>query len=133
MKICSMFHVLAFVMTVLIFGMPLVTIAQQGTVQAEAVADAEADAEADVNKTLWLAAGCLLTGAGVIGAYFIEPTPPAAKLMGKSPEYVAFYTDAYKAKSKNLQGRSALIGCAVGGCTYLGVYVLVVSAALAGD
>ena len=133
MKIRSTFHFFALVMTVLIFSMPIVTLAQQTSVDTDAVAAAEADAEADVNKLLWFAAGCVAPGLGTIASYVVEPTPPAGRLMGKSPEYVASYTDAYKAKSKNLQTRTALMGCAVGcGVSAVG-YVFLVGTALISD
>ena len=113
MKISSPFHVLVFCMTFLVFSMPLVTFAQQGSVRAEAIAAAEADAKANVDRQLWFAVGCLFVpmGAGTIAAYFIEPSPPASGLIGKSPEYVTFYSKAYKAKARSIQGRTALTGC----------------------
>ena len=110
MRIRSTFHVSVLFMAMLTFSMPLVTLAQQASVQAEAVAAAEADAAADVSKTLWFVVGCFLPVLGVVAGYVIAPSPPSSKFLGKPPEYVAFYTDAYQAKSKNIQGRSALIG-----------------------
>ena len=122
MRIRSTFHIWVLFMAMLVFSMPLVSLAQQNSVPAEATAAGEADAEATVNKTLWFAAGLLMPVVGVIGGYVLGPSPPSSKLLGKSPEYVAFYTDAYQAKAKNLQGRSALIGFGVGvgvtGATY---------------
>ena len=116
MKIRSTFHVLALLMAVLIFSMPVVTFAQQAAAEAEqrkAIADAERDAEARVNKGLWFGVGCLTTVIGTVLAYSLPPTPPAQQLVGKSPEYVNFYTEAYKAKAKSVQGRSALIGAGI--------------------
>ena len=113
MKITSTFHVSVLLVAVLTFSMPFVTFAQQAAVQAEqtkAIADAERDAAARVNKTLWFSVGCLTTVIGTVLAYSLPPTPPAEQLIGKSPEYVNFYTQAYQAKAKSLQGRSALIG-----------------------
>ena len=116
MKIRSTFHVLVLLMAVLTFSMPFVTFAQQASVadeQAKAVADGERDAEARVNKGLWFGVGCLTTAIGTILAYSLPPTPPPERLIGKSPEYISFYTEAYKAKAKSIQGRSALIGCGI--------------------
>ena len=116
MKIRSTFHVLALLMAVLIFSMPVVTFAQEAAAQAEqrkAIADGERDAEARVNKGLWFGVGCLTTVIGTVLAYSLPPTPPAEQFVGKSPEYVAFYTEAYKAKAKSVQGRSALIGAGI--------------------
>ena len=138
MKISSIFHALIFFMTVLIVSMPVATLAQQNSLQAEAKAAAEVDANTDVNKPLWFGAGCLLTGLaflpdpygyffppiGVIGAYVYRPDPPVSRFIGKSPEYIAAYTSAYKAKRGNTQGLWAGAGCLTGG--------VVVGAALTG-
>ena len=122
MRIRSTFHISVLFMAMLVFSMPLVTLAQQASVQVEAVAAAEADAEADVQKPLWFAAGCFFPVLGVVAGYAIAPSPPSSKFLGKSPEYVAFYTDAYQAKAKNIQGRNALIGCGLGGGIYVASY-----------
>ena len=119
MKIHSTFHASILFMAMLVFSMPLASLAQQASVQAEAITAAEADAEADIQKSLWFAAGCFLPVLGVVAGYVIAPSPPSSKFLGKSPEYVASYTDAYQAKAKNLQGRSALIG--TGAC--VGTYI----------
>ncbi|MDE0315091.1 MAG: hypothetical protein OXM61_09325 [Candidatus Poribacteria bacterium] len=48
-----------------------------------------------------------------------QPTPPPERLLGKSPEYIAVYTDVYKKRSRQLRGqyidRGYLIGCVVSG------------------
>ena len=119
MRIRSTFHISVLFMVMLVLSIPLATLAQQVSVQAEAVVAAEAAAEADVQKILWFAAGCFLPVLGVVAGYVIAPSPPSSKFLGKPPEYVAFYTDAYQAKAKNLQGRSALIG--TGAC--VGTYI----------
>ena len=119
MRIRSTFHISVLFMAILVFSMPLVPLAQQASVQAEAIAEAEADAEADVQKNLWLVLGCFFPVLGVVAGYVIAPSPPSSKFLGKPPEYVAFYTDAYQAKSKNIQGRRALIG--TGAC--IGTYM----------
>ena len=134
MKINTTFHVLVLFMAVLTFGMPFVTLAQEDTWKLEARVAAERDAEADAKQVLWIggnfllavAGGCVLGSVGLLGAYLYEPVPPASRLMGKSPEYVLFYADAYKSRARSLQLRSAFIGClggsVVSGCvlaTYL--------------
>ena len=66
-----------------------VALAQVG----QACAEGTAAGESDVGG-FWFFAGCL----GVVGlllAYIVEPSPPGASLIGKSPEYVAAYTDCY--------------------------------------
>ena len=137
MKINSTFHVLVFLMAVLIFSMPFVTFAQQHSVQAEAITAAEQDANKDVNKFLWFGVGCILSGlfflsepfgyivppSGIVGTYFYRPTPPPSRLIGKSPEYVAAYTSAYQAKRGNIQALWASAGCLGGGLTIVAVVV----------
>lgn len=89
----------------------------------QAVVNAERDAAADTNSVLWI--GGTFVGTSVIGCLFCglptilvasiyQPTPPAARLMGKSPEYIMLYTQTYKEKVKSRQIRDATIGC-IGG------------------
>ena len=128
MKINSTFHALVLFMAVLVFSMPFITIAQEDSWKLEAKVVAEQDAEADTNQLLWiggnfllsLAGGCVLGTVGLLGAGLYEPSPPAERLLGKSPEYVLIYADAYRGKTKHIQVRSAFIGClggsVVSGC-----------------
>ena len=100
-------------MGALMFHMPFVTLAQQNSVQAEAVAAAERDAQNYTNKGLWfLAGGCCGIGISIAGRH--EPSLPAGQLLGKSPEYVAFYAAAYREKAKELQTNNAIAGCVIG-------------------
>jgi hypothetical protein len=94
----------------------------------EACAAAQADAEEETSGALWFLAGCALTWVGVVGAYVIKPNPTATKLLGKSPEYVAAYTDCYKDKAVSIQTKWAWIGCGVSAVAYL-IYVIAVVAA----
>lgn len=119
MKITSMFQVLVFFVVLLTFSTPFITIAQQNpevadadqSVEAQATQDAEKDVEASINKPMWFIIGCLFPGFGLLTPYIYKPPVPSGKVIGKSPEYVAFYTDAYKAKMEQLQFRYALNGC----------------------
>lgn len=153
MRIHSMFHTLVVLTAVLTFSTPFGTFAQQNSGSVEAKIAAERDAEADVSKPLWFGAGCLLLGvsggcvgglglespladvmlpslwaAGIAGSYFYRPDPPAERLLGKSPEYVAFYTDAYKAKRGQLHATWTTIGCASGGLALGAVAVAAIAA-----
>jgi uncharacterized membrane protein YfcA len=74
---------------------------------------AEADAKSDVSTLLWMGAGFLFNLLGVGAAYIIVPSPPASRLLGKSSEYVAVYTDSYQSAARNVQVKNALIGCAI--------------------
>ena len=111
MRIRSTFHISVLFMAMLVFSMPLITLAQQVSVQAEAVAAAEADAETDTNKNFWFIIGCFGSLLGLIYANYDVPAAPASRLLGKSPEYVAFYSDAYVLKAKELQTGYAVRGC----------------------
>jgi len=117
------------VMAILMFSVPLVVMAQQDDM-ASARAAAERDAQMDVNSGLWFLAGCCLGATGLIISYVYTPSPPASRLMGKSPEYIAYYTDFYRAKSKSIQTGRAWTGCLVSAVGYV-VYVVVVIAATA--
>ena len=117
-------------MALLTFGMPFVTLAQQLSVQAEAMNAAQRDAVARTNQNIWRAFGCFGGLFGVAGGYLYEPAPPASALLGKSPEYVAFYTDAYTLKAKNIQTRGAIEGCIAGTCVTAALYgILIISVA----
>ncbi len=122
MKRGVIFQLLAVLVVALSVEMPLQCFAQQDSVALKAKADAEYDAEDDVNTALWLSAGgvlgvagtCLLGTVAVGGAYVYQPVPPADRLLGKSAEYVNFYTDAYRARMRRLQLVAATKG-ALGG------------------
>lgn len=89
----------------------------------------EQAARADVNGGLWFAVGCLGGLIGVIIAYAFELNPPATHLLGKSPEYVAAYTDAYRATAKSTQANRAVTGCVVGCVVSTLLYAMLIAAA----
>lgn len=61
-----------------------------------------------------------------IGIYRYQSHPSPERLIGKSPEYVEFYTDAYKAKTRLIRTEAAAAGAAIGcGLIMLGFLVLV--------
>jgi hypothetical protein len=86
--------------------------------------DAEAAASSNTSGGSWFAIGCLLTWVGWLIAYSMEPSPPATAMLGKSPEYVASYSDCYKRKAKDIRSRNALIGCLVGTAAWIIVNVV---------
>lgn len=132
MRVHSRFHLLILFMLITIFSLPNFgftqrnnrvegnRIAANGPLQARI--DAQRDAEADINQFVWgtggfilgTAGACLLGSAGVIGAYAYQPTPPPARFIGKSSEYIMNYTKTYKTKARRLQVRSSAIGCISG-------------------
>ncbi len=126
MKSDVIFRILAVLMVALSLNLPLQCFAQQKSVALKAKADAEYDAEDDVNTTLWLAAGgvlgtvgsCLLGTIAIGGAYVYQPVPSAERLLGKSAEYVNFYTDAYKARIRRLQLVAATKGTLGGSAVF---------------
>ena len=108
---------------------------QTDVVNAEA--DAKQDANADVNKSLWIGLGgllagvtlihdyaCLLSVWGLTGTYFYRPTPPAERLIGKSPEYVNVYSEAYRSERAKLQTLWSATGCVGGGAVIAGFAVV---------
>ena len=67
--------------------------------------------------------GMLIGGSvPLIGIYnYFPANPPPERLLGKSPEYVEFYTDAYRKKTRLIRTQQAVAGTAAG----WGVIVLV--------
>lgn len=92
----------------------------------EAMQQARMDAQRDVNETLWLAIGCLGSIGGLAASYLYAPSPPAAALLGKSPVYVAHYTDTYKREAQSIQSRNALRGCFIAAAAYAAYWLVVV-------
>ena len=62
--------------------------------------------------------GCVGCAVGLIlpirAIYKYQSPPPSERLIGKSPEYVEFYTHVYMAKSRSLRIKWAAVGAAVG-------------------
>ena len=126
---------IAMVLIVAMIAAPALAMAESGPgnipVKQEAqkgCADGERQAESDISGGTWFAIGCL---AGLIG-YVIslsEPNPPATKLLGKSPEYVAAYTDCYRQKGKKIKSKNALTGCLVGTGATVALYAIAIAAA----
>ena len=136
MKIKATISYSSFLMIVLIFSQPFIIIAQQNSVEVQAKIDAERDATTDVNRLLWVGVGgivvcsivcCALgdtfatalsggsSASSPAGIDFFDPTsvaisPHPERLIGKSPEYIDVYTDAYKKKVRQLREDSAVIG-----------------------
>ena len=113
-------------MLLLFVNMPLLVIAQQSPIVLDARLAAERDAKVDVNQLNWrlfgfgmafIGGGCLLGTLSVASAYTHQPTPPQGRFLGKSPEYILAYTNAYESKARRLQVESAAIGCIAGSVT----------------
>ena len=105
---------LAGLMTVLVFAMPLLSFAQQNPAVAAAIAEAERSAKDHTSFLAWFALGGLGGPITVLAAALSKPVPPAGSLLGKAPGYVEAYTKAYQSKSKSLRSRYATLGCLTG-------------------
>ena len=110
----SIIRTLSFLMVVMLFTAPFITLAQQTNDAAQAISDAERDAKS-VNTVIWAASGCVFSIFGILLASIHTPTVPAYKLLGKSPEYVEYYTSTYQQSVKNDQIADATLGCLSGG------------------
>ena len=119
------FVAVAVVMSLMVIAVPI--LAQQSDLVAGRMAG-EQSARAATNGNLWLAAGCLAGIVGVVIAYVVEQNPPATALLGKSPEYVAAYTDGYRMTAARIQTGKAWTGCIVGTVIYVGLAVLAAAA-----
>ncbi len=72
-----------------------------------------------------------MSAAGVLSLlirYYIRPpNPPPERLIGKSPEYVKFYADAYREKAQSYQIKSVAAGSVFGCMTLTGGVAIIAS------
>ncbi len=123
------------ILLIIALVIPFNTIAEQqfgvnaniAAIQKQAYMDAKNDAKKSTTG-IWVFAGCLLHVWAIAGAYVIEPSVPTARLIGKSPEYIAFYTDTYKDEVKQQRVTSAIGGCCLGAVFYASAWVLLIAA-----
>jgi len=121
MKVAKLGLVLVAVMIVFT---PVMLSAQMAPSQ-DACMQAKMDAQNDVNGTLWFAIGWLVPfpGGWPLIPMLVEPSPPAARLIGMPPDYVVYYTQCYKEAGKKIQTSKALTGCLVGTAVSIGCWV----------
>jgi len=75
---------------------------------------AETDAEEDENGALGYGIGGFLCGLfGWLFATISKPKAPAARLVGKSENYVAIYSDCYEKKAKKIRTGAACTGWSI--------------------
>ena len=123
-----------FVLVALTMVFTPVMLSAQMAPSQDACMQAKMDAGNDVNGTLWLGVGFLLNfplGWPIL-PMLMEPSPPASRLIGMPPDYVAYYTQCYKEAGKKIQTSKALTGCIVGSAIGVGCYfmeILFISAA----
>ena len=85
-------------------------------VQSQAITDAEMDAITDAQRdSTWYGAGFLFGVFGIGAAYVATPSVPPRRLLGKTPEYIVFYTDAYQQAMKKERVEQATTGCLIWG------------------
>jgi hypothetical protein len=113
---------LALAVAVLAYPATALAAEEEGTA-AEGAQAGQTDGRANTNGTLWAGAGCLLAQLGLAAAYLYTSNPPATPLLGKSPEYVAAYTDAYVDAARQVRTSNAWIGCVATSVVYLTCYI----------
>ena len=111
---------LSLLMALMLFNLPFLTLAQQTTDTAQAIADAQRDAEL-TDTSIWGLAGCVFSFTGVFIAATATPMVPPEKLIGKSSEYVIYYASTYREAVKSKQRKSATVGCILGTVAVAGV------------
>ena len=67
--------------------------------------------------------GAAVVFSTLIAYYIRPPNPPPERLIGKSPEYVTFYADAYRAKMRSYRMLSVAAGSVFGAAILTGVGV----------
>jgi hypothetical protein len=87
--------------------------------------EAKRDAEKDVDRIEWMASGCVTFGLAGATSHLYCPDPPAERLVGKSPEYIEYYCQAYEVETKELQSKYARIGCCAGMILWPGTLLLI--------
>ena len=85
--------------------------------QYVAIIQAKQDAElaAKGDRLIWYGSGLFGSCLGVGAAYLTPITVDPAKLMGKSPEYIIFYSSAYRESIRSQRVKQASIGCVISG------------------
>jgi len=81
---------------------PTQLLASEELDQYEVKSEAGRDASRNVNKACWVGAGMTLIGTG-IAMMWHSSSPDPAVFVGKSPEYIRAYTDAYNSRVKRIQ------------------------------
>lgn len=86
------------------------------------------DAKADAELLQHCAIGCLLPFISMVSEEILPPRPPAHRLLGKSPMYVQYYTEAYQQHIRYLRRNALLVGSLVGITSVGGCIVFLFSA-----
>lgn len=94
-------------------------------IRTQAILNAKQYALQSVDQQLWRVTGCSIWGYFMAHTY--HSPVPVVPLLGKSPEYVAYFTDTYRNETQRLQVKNARIGCIIGGIVMLIPYAVVAS------
>ena len=105
------FHITLTVLLMLAAAHGVESTPTEEEIRLRAVADAQRDAQLVINKIIWQLTGCVGNIFGVGAAFIYEPRLPAHRLMGKSPQYVEYYTNEFRRETKGLQVYHAATGC----------------------
>lgn len=113
------FKLFSLIMALLILSMPCITLAQQTSDSAQALVDAQTDAKEPFGwlaGSFLMASACGLLGGGiaVLASQAMTPSPPASRFIGKSAEYVSFYTNTYQSEVKRKRLIYTSGGCLAG-------------------
>lgn len=114
-----------------ILAIPLLAQVDQ-TNLSQARMQAEIDAKRNANAAVYFIAGCAGSLLGLLIAQVVTPSPPQAILIGKSPEYIAAYTDVYVKKIKSIRTKYSLYGCGASVVVY-GALILILAASVEED
>ena len=82
-------------------------------IEQQARLDADIDVIRDARSLEWGLGGALCGFFALGASVAYAPTVPTANLMGKSPEYIIAYTDAYRSAMKRKNIMAAGVGCLV--------------------
>ena len=107
-KVVSILLLLAFATPFHVFAQQQDSVITQE--QRKAIQDAKDDAGSFTNALNWVALGCMLPFISILGAHASNPTIRVDKLIGKSPEYISFYTETYRHETQQQNIGAATAG-----------------------
>lgn len=111
-----------------ILAIPLLAQVDQ-TNLSQARMQAEMDAKRNASAAIYFVIGCAGSLLGLLIAQISTPSPPAMALVGKSPEYVAAYTDVYVRTIKSIRTKYSLYGCGASIVVWGAIILIAVAAA----
>lgn len=114
-----LYRIICFACILMMLSLPFESRCQEISDSVQAIADAKADAAKPNVWVGWgalsfLAAvgfGCLGGSAVIIGSQVMTPNPPTERFLGKSPEYISFYTSAYQNEARSKRLLHSSLGC----------------------